>query len=53
MNRNQIIILDDEDRLDVAKILCKNGYSVRTVKVNRTPNGMLRPILEYWEEEDI
>ncbi len=52
MNRNRINISNEQDRLEVAKILVKNGYSVRTVKVKAMPTGKTtKTVLEYWEEK--
>ncbi len=34
-----IKIYNQQDRLDVAQILVKNGYTVRQVKKSRTPTG--------------
>ena len=39
MKRAQLIISNEQDRLTVAAVLVKNGYSVRTV-------------VEYWREEE-
>lgn len=51
--RNQITISNEQDRLTVATILVKNGYSVRTVKVKVTPTGKsTKIVLEYWKEEE-
>lgn len=53
MNRNRINISNEQDRLEVAKVLVKNGYSVRTVKVKVTPTDKTKKtVLEYWEEKE-
>lgn len=53
MNRTKINILNEQDRLTVATILVKNGYSARTVKVKSTPTGKTtKTVLEYWEEKE-
>lgn len=52
MKRNQITIANEQDRLAVASILVKNGYSVRTVRVKATPTGKTtKTVVEYWREE--
>lgn len=53
MSRQRIKISNEQDRLDVAKILIKNGYSARTTKVKATPTGKTtKTVLEYWEEKE-
>ena len=39
MKREQLNIANEQDRLTIAAILVKNGYSVRTVKVRTTKSG--------------
>lgn len=52
MKRAQLIISNEQDRLTVAAVLVKNGYSVRTVKVKATATGKLtKTAVEYWREE--
>lgn len=53
MKREQITISNEQDRLAVASILVKNGYSVRTVKVKSTATGKTtKTVVEYWREEE-
>ena len=53
MKREQIIISNEQDRLTVAAILVKNGYTARTVKIKATPTGKTtRTAVEYWREEE-
>lgn len=52
MKRAQLIISNEQDRLTVAAVLVKNGYSVRTVKVKATATGKsTKTAVEYWREE--
>lgn len=52
MKREQLIISNEQDRLTVAAVLVKNGYSVRTVKVKATATGKsIKTAVEYWREE--
>lgn len=52
MKREQINIGNEQDRLTVAAVLVKNGYSVRTVKVKATATGKsTKTAVEYWREE--
>lgn len=53
MKRNQITISNEQDRLTIASILVKNGYTVRTVKVKVIPTGKAtKAAVEYWREEE-
>lgn len=53
MKRNQITIVNEQDRLEVAKILVKNGYTARQAKIKATPTGKtIRTVAEYWREEE-
>lgn len=53
MKRAQLIISNEQDRLTVAAVLIKNGYSVRMVRVKATKTGKAtRTVVEYWREEE-
>lgn len=53
MDRTQVKISNEQDRLTVATILLKNGYSARTVKVKSSSTGKTaKTVLEYWEEDE-
>lgn len=53
MKREQITIANEQDRLEVAKILVKNGYSVKTARVKATHTGKtMKTVVEYWREEE-
>ena len=39
MERQQITIANEQDRLEVIKILVKNGYTARQRKIKATPTG--------------
>ena len=54
MKRSQITISNEQDRLTVAAILVKNGYTTRQVKVKATPTGKsTKTVVEYWQEEEL
>lgn len=52
MERNILIIKGTDDQETVAKILYKNGYTVR--QTTYTPKGSKTKVkaLEYWKGED-
>lgn len=53
MKREQIIIANEQDRLEVAKVLVKNGYCVRQVRVKASQTGKtMKTVVEYWREEE-
>lgn len=53
MKREQLNISNEQDRLTVAAILVKNGYSVRAIKVKTTKSGKTtKTVVEYWREEE-
>lgn len=50
--RNKVKIYNLEDRLNVAQILIKNGYTVAQGKEKKTPDGRsMVYYLEFWEED--
>lgn len=53
MKREQITISNEQDRLEVIKILVKNGYCARIARVKATPTGKaMKTVVEYWREEE-
>lgn len=53
MKRNQITIANEQDRLTIAAILVKNGYTVRQVRVKASQTGKtMKTVVEYWREEE-
>lgn len=47
--------LNDQDRLDIARLLIKAGYAVRIGKERKDPtkkNTTNIKFIEYWEEND-
>ena len=53
----ELIIFKEEDRLEVAKILVKNGYTVSQGKRKKTPTGKsveyyIMAVLKEDENED-
>ena len=52
MERQQITISNEQDRLEVVKILVKNGYTARQARVKASQTGKtMKTVVEYWEEE--
>ena len=47
---NRVIVGNKEDRLALASILIKNGYTVRIVK--DTVNGKKADVVEYWRDSN-
>lgn len=53
MKREQITIANEQDRLEVVKILVKNGYTARQAKIKATHTGKTtKTVVEYWREEE-
>lgn len=50
--RDQLKIGNEADRITVAAILIKNGYSVRTAKVIQPNRKTNKIVLEYWVEPE-
>ena len=49
--RQKLEIYKEEDRLNIAKILVANGYTVRIVKVKSGNGNRATTILEYYKEK--
>ena len=44
--------LNEQDRLDLVKLLAKAGYAVRIGKEHKPNSKSNRYFVEYWEESD-
>lgn len=48
--RMRIKITNEQDRIEVAKVLIKNGYAVKVIRVRRDGKSANEYMLEVWEE---
>ncbi len=51
MERQSLEIKGVEDRLDVARVLIANGYSVRIVAIKSGNGQKATTLIEYWREK--
>lgn len=52
MTKNYLIIKLDDDKEEVAKILFKNGYTVKLTTILPKNSKTKVKVIEYWKEEE-